>query len=179
MTTTNLIRNTIVAENAEETTQRLATFANLSWLIFITLELIFKWTHPIVIILMVFRLWEIVVINIWIFVFKQGASKSENTEDIENNVRLFILLLFQYFTIILMFASIYYILFVTDLNNFTINSGNDYGYSIITWIYFPIITIATTGYGDIFPVTNIARISTSLEILLGMFFILIHYQYTQ
>lgn len=64
MTTTNLIRNTIVAENAEETTQRLATFANLSWLIFITLELVFKWTHPIVIILMVFRLWEIVVINI-------------------------------------------------------------------------------------------------------------------
>lgn len=66
-----------------------------------------------------------------------------------------------------------YILFTVDSNNFIINSNANLGGSIITWIYFSMVTIATTGYGDIFPITNIARISTIFEILFGMLFVLL------
>lgn len=172
ITTTYLIRKIIKPKNPD-LVKKIVTFVNVFWFLLIILELFFKYTHPLVVILMVFRLWEISIINIWMFIFKQGASKSQNTNDDENNIRLFILLLFQYFTIILIFSCIYYILFTIDSNNFIINSSPNLGGSIITWIYFSIVTIATTGYGDIFPTTSIAKVSTISEILFGMLFVLL------
>lgn len=105
MTTTYLIRKIIKPKNPD-LVKKIVTFVNIFWFFLIILEAFFKYTNTFIIILMVFRLWEISVINIWIFIFRQSASKIQNSNDNENNIRLFILLLFQYFTIILIFACI-------------------------------------------------------------------------
>lgn len=151
--------------------KKFVTFVNLFWFSFVILVLFFKWTHPIIVFLIIFRLWEIFIINVFMFLFRQGASKSADTDDYENNLRLFILLVFQYITMILIFAAIYYNIFTYSADSFIIGSNRPG--SILTWVYFSTVTIATIGYGDISPLSGLAKISTISEILFGMFFILI------
>ena len=47
-------------------------------------------------------------------------------------------------------------------------SFNETGLSLITSVYFSLITIATVGYGDIAPKTDLARIVAMSEIVLGL-----------
>lgn len=53
-----------------------------------------------------------------------------------------------------------------------INSSSFYGLTptshFIDFLYFSLITVTTTGYGDIYPLTKTAKILASTEIILGL-----------
>ena len=51
-----------------------------------------------------------------------------------------------------------------------LKDGGEITSSIYTAYYFSIITITTTGYGDVVPMHGIARIAAALEALLGFSF---------
>lgn len=70
---------------------------------------------------------------------------------------------------ILSFASIYYNLYQIDKTNFICNNNH---FGIIDSIYFSIVTLATVGYGDISPNSNIAKILVSIEILASIFMLI-------
>lgn len=68
--------------------------------------------------------------------------------------------------IILSFSSLFHLISQIDPKAFSCKL------SIISSIYFSIVSFATVGYGDITPTSDLARIAVSLEILIGMFVIL-------
>jgi hypothetical protein len=170
ITTTSLIKKFIDKDNTKDLFKSIVTGVVLSWSVFALLVLIFKSTLFIRI-LFILRLWEILIINTWMFLFRQTASKVSNTESYENDIRLFILLVFQYITIILMYASFYFSVYTCDPSSFSV--GSQTTGSVFTWLYFSIVTIATVGYGDITPVSVLAKLVTISEILFGMFFVLL------
>jgi hypothetical protein len=170
ITTTYLIKKFVDKGKTKNLFKSIVSGVVLFWLVFALLVLVFKSTFFIRI-LFIFRLWEVLIINTWMFLFRQAASKVSNTESSENDIRLFILLVFQYITIILFYASFYFSLYTSDISNFSV--GSQIAGSVFTWLYFSVITIATVGYGDITPVSILAKLVTISEILFGMFFILL------
>lgn len=66
--------------------------------------------------------------------------------------------------IVISFAQIYYNIFIANNNAIYLHS---LGNIKINFIYFSCMTLTTTGYGDIFPVSNIAKIFCSIEALMG------------
>jgi hypothetical protein len=75
------------------------------------------------------------------------------------------------FVMVFGYASIYHSLYVLDPNAFKGVYGDS---SIpIQFIYFTAVTIASVGYGDIYPVTEIARLIAVSNILLGPFLLTI------
>ncbi|MDP4146977.1 MAG: ion channel [Bacillota bacterium] len=171
LTTTFLIKYLSEKYKKSNIGMGIVTFVNLFWFAFIIITIVFDWGNINIIYLMIFRLWEIFIINIWLFIFRQGASKVEHTEKSENNLRLFILLLIQYFTMMLIFSLINKAIFSLNNNSFMVNRLTTN--NAITWIYYSVVTITTVGYGDITPVSNIAKMSSISEILFGMFFVLL------
>jgi len=91
------------------------------------------------------------------------------------------LLLRQYvvflFIIIISYASIYNIFpFCPDILNSSSNCLHDssaYSDKIITNLYFTIVTLATVGYGDIYPVGMVPRLIVTSEIVVGFIFIVL------
>ena len=54
-----------------------------------------------------------------------------------------------------------------------LKDGGEITKSIYTALYFSIVTITTTGYGDVVPMHGIARIAAAREALLGFFFLVL------
>lgn len=67
------------------------------------------------------------------------------------------------------YAVIYKILIQFNPHSF---AGLNQSSHFIDFLYFSIITVTTTGYGDIHPLTNFARIITMTEIVAGFSIIL-------
>ena len=62
--------------------------------------------------IIIYFIWEIFIINIWFFFFYRRAQSIKSHLDTpENHVRLLVILFFQYVTIILCFAGLYYYFF--------------------------------------------------------------------
>lgn len=68
--------------------------------------------------------------------------------------------------LIISYASIYYNLYQINSSNF-VCPHNHFG--IVDSIYFSVVTLATVGYGDIVPNSNIAKLVVCSEILAGIF----------
>lgn len=114
-----------------------------------------------------YRIFEIFVINLWMFLFRQGATTTYKSNK-EDDIRLFVQLIVQYLTVILCFSGIYrYQIFHSPC------SFNIVSMSYIESVYFSIVTITTLGFGDIYPKGMIARAIVSSEVLIGMFFVLL------
>jgi voltage-gated potassium channel len=60
-----------------------------------------------------------------------------------------------------------------DPNAFAFTFGPKYGQSLqaFTGIYFSFITLCTLGYGDIVPVSDVARMLAMVEAMFGMFYV--------
>ena len=99
----------------------------------------------------------------------------------------FILLIVSYFLTIVSFSLIYYGLHMLSVENITTpESINQVAFRIIqfdtyeqikafddywTFLYFSIVTMTTLGYGDITPLSSLARFATSTEVLLSVFYV--------
>ena len=71
------------------------------------------------------------------------------------------------------FATDYTCLFLTDGTVFSgiANATDSYLIIIYQFFYFSVITFSTVGYGDVYPVSNIAKFIVTLEIFLSFFII--------
>jgi hypothetical protein len=70
------------------------------------------------------------------------------------------------------FGAVFYLVNILDPNSF-ISSSQPLGRDTPDLIYFSFVTLATLGYGDISPRSNIARSLSVVEALCGMLFIAI------
>jgi DNA polymerase III subunit epsilon len=125
----------------------------------------------ITIILFLYRLWEIFIINLWMFVFQRSSqSISVSIKEEENTIRFIFLLIIQYFTIVFCFAGINRFIYFTNPISF-------YGIynKTINWLYHSVVTLTTLGYGDIVPNQEafFPQISVIFESIFGMFFVLL------
>lgn len=64
----------------------------------------------------------------------------------------------------IMYAAIYKILIQFNPYSF---AGLNHSSHFIDFLYFSVITFSTTGYGDIYPLTKLAKIITITEIVFG------------
>jgi len=69
---------------------------------------------------------------------------------------------------VVFYGYFYWLLYVN--NQFFIQNSNQY--SQLDFLYFSIVTVTTTGFGDIAPSTTLARVFASSEICFGMIFTL-------
>lgn len=101
---------------------------------------------------------------------KQGDKIFQEYQFVPSINKLPVLLVFlglSFFSVILGFSSFYAELFRQNSSNFI---GFQEGFIAI---YFSIVTFSTVGYGDIHPVSILARTAVICEILIAMFFSLI------
>lgn len=69
------------------------------------------------------------------------------------------------------FGAVFYLLNILDPNSFAVSNQILAGRSTPDLMYFSFVTLATLGYGDITPSTNIARSLAVVEALVGMLYI--------
>lgn len=72
--------------------------------------------------------------------------------------------LLAFITVTLIFALIY--VKFTDIKEWNIGVTQD-KMTFYDAVHFSIVTLATVGYGDIYPITTKARVLTHLEIVIG------------
>ena len=140
------------------------------WLIGIIILYFLNVNKAIILFIFIYRLWEIWIVNIWIFIFKRSSQPISATRAYEEkNIRFIFLLVIQYVTIIFCFAGINRYIYSIDSDSF-----NVFIHSSMAWLYHSVVTLTTLGYGDIVPNLKLfyPQISIILEILYGMFFIL-------
>ncbi len=71
------------------------------------------------------------------------------------------------------FGAVYYLVNILDASSFSTSSGMAVSGGKPDLMYFSFVTLATLGYGDITPRSNIARSLAVLEALAGMLYIAI------
>ena len=76
---------------------------------------------------------------------------------------LFFLIAITYTSILVGYAAAYYAIATTHVGSFSSECSS------LSAIYFALITFATVGYGDIVPITSIARIAVSSEIVISIY----------
>jgi voltage-gated potassium channel len=77
-----------------------------------------------------------------------------------------------YSVLVILFASIYRIL---DLISYSPNfkfAGTPHHISFPEALYFSIVTLATVGYGDVTPLSDVARVFASIQVVLGVLLLL-------
>ena len=159
--------------------ERVRTLNNLIWL-FLSSQFVIvsafnsKLFMSIILIFPIYRLWEILIINIWMFVFVQGSEKPERCTALEANVRLFILLMVQYTTIVLIYSFIYSYIFTMMPDSFNMSRGLVASSpSALAWIYHSLGVMTNQSYGIIQPATDLSRIVTASQVIYGLSYMLL------
>ena len=76
----------------------------------------------------------------------------------------------SYFVTCLSFAIIYVVIADRDRHAFNLATGVTPGLGLGAALYFSIITITTTGYGDIAPASDLARAAVCWEVTTGLLY---------
>ena len=103
-----------------------------------------------------------VITNIMVFMIK---SEEVNREVIYAAILLYLL-------VALMWAFVYTFLELVDPTSFNITLSQPQGY-LLVFQYYSVITITTLGYGDIAPVTEVAKAFAALEALVGQLYLVV------
>ena len=140
------------------------------WLIGIIILYFLNVSNAIVLSFFIYRLWEILIVNFWMFLFQQKSQAISASGNKEDNIRFIFLLIIQYFTLIFCFAGLNRYIYSINSNSFKVLYGTS-----TTWLYHSVVTLTTLGYGDIVPNQNTiySQISVMGETLFGMLFILL------
>ena len=104
----------------------------------------------------------VVITNIMVFMFQ---SEEVNKETIYAAILLYLL-------IGLMWAFIYTFLELVEPASFNIDLSRPEGY-LLVFQYFSFVTITTLGYGDVTPVTEVAKAFAVLEAVVGQLYLVI------
>jgi hypothetical protein len=72
----------------------------------------------------------------------------------------------------LMWAFLYTFLELVDPTSFNINLSEPQGY-LLVFQYYSFVTITTLGYGDITPVTEVAKAFSVLEAVVGQLYLVV------
>lgn len=84
-----------------------------------------------------------------------------------NRESISILILTCILGIIINFAIIYQSIYIIHYGSFKyVNELNGFFDRFVNWIYFSVITFTSLGYGDIVPVSNVAKIFVSIEAIM-------------
>jgi len=140
------------------------------WLIGIIILYFLNVNKAIVLSFFIYRLWEILIVNFWMFLFQQKSQSISASGNKEDNIRFIFLLIIQYFTLIFCFAGLNRYIYSINSNSFKVLYDTS-----MTWLYHSVVTLTTLGYGDIVPNQNTiySQISVICETLFGMLFILL------
>lgn len=140
------------------------------WLILVVALYFLNVNNVIIIFIFIYRLWEILIVNFWIFLFQRRSQSISTSRNEEDNIRFIFLLIIQYFTLIFCFAGVNRYIYSINSHSFDVISD-----SSVTWLYHSVVTLTTLGYGDIVPSQNViySQISVICETLFGMLFILL------
>ena len=144
------------------------------WIILLLIAIVILYllnvNNVIVLSIFIYRLWEILIVNFWMFLFRQRAQSISTSANNENNIRFIFLLIIQYFTLIFCFAGLNRYIYSINYNSFKVLYDTS-----MTWLYHSVVTLTTLGYGDIVPSQNViySQISVICETLFGMLFILL------
>lgn len=140
------------------------------WLIGIIILYFLNVSNAIVLSFFIYRLWEILIVNFWMFLFQQKSQAISASGNKEDNIRFIFLLIIQYFTLIFCFAGLNRYIYSINSNSFKVLYDTS-----TTWLYHSVVTLTTLGYGDIVPNQNTiySQISVMGETLFGMLFILL------
>ena len=123
---------------------------------------------PILVILIVaYRFWEMMIVNLWLFLSYRKIGRHPEPF---YYVRLILSLIFQYLTTWFGFAMIYKNLYLINVESF---KGIQQGDSIFTWLYFSMATITTLGFGEIHASQHCvwSIVSVISETFMGIFYI--------
>jgi Ion channel len=104
----------------------------------------------------------VVIASILIFIFR---SEGVNREIIYAAILLYLLAA-------LLWAFVYTFLELVDPASFNIDLNQSQGY-LLVFQYFSFVTITTLGYGDITPVTEVAKAITVLEAVVGQLYLVV------
>jgi voltage-gated potassium channel len=117
--------------------------------------------------LVVYRLWEMFIVNVWLFLIYRQIGRGR--KDPFDYVRVIISLSWQYLTVLIGYSIIYRAIYFGNSNSF-VGIQND---RTITWIYYSLATMTTLGYGDIHPCQNCgwAQLAVITEVFLGILYI--------
>lgn len=140
------------------------------WLIGIIILYFLNSYKAIILFIFTYRLWEMLIVNLWMFLFQRRAQSISTTRNEENNIRFIFLLIIQYFTLIFCFAGLNRYIYSINSNSFKVLYDTS-----MTWLYHSVVTLTTLGYGDIVPSQNViySQISVICETLFGILFILL------
>ena len=78
----------------------------------------------------------------------------------------------MYLLAALLWAFVYTFLELVDPASFNIDLGQPQGY-LLVFQYFSFVTITTLGYGDISPVTEVAKAFAVLEAVVGQIYLVV------
>ena len=139
-------------------------------LILIVILYLLNVNNVLVLFIFIYRLWEILIVNFWIFLFQRKSQSISTSRNEEDNIRFLFLLIIQYFTLIFCFAGLNRYIYSINSNSFKVLYDTS-----MTWLYHSVVTLTTLGYGDIVPNQNTiySQISVICETLFGMIFILL------
>lgn len=105
----------------------------------------------------------------WDIGFKN--AEISNTEILMDSKKDTIFMSFWIYILMLcVFASIYIIIEIFTAGSFNVNCKENTIINPVNAVYFSTITAATIGYGDITPITPIAKIFVTLEVILSFIY---------
>lgn len=151
------------------------TAINYTWMLAFVVLFPFIKESWVLVTLASIRLYETLIINTWMFIFRQSAKKPNNTTtDLENNIRLFILLLVQFMTTVILYAYLYRYTYITFPGSFVLEKAIIPSFpSGVAWIYHSLGIMTNQAYGFIQPSADISRVLTMSQVVYGLFYILL------
>ena len=90
----------------------------------------------------------------------------------EINIEIIYAAILLYLLAALLWAFVYTFLELVDPASFNIDLSRPQGY-LLVFQYFSFVTITTLGYGDITPVTEVAKAITVLEAVVGQLYLVV------
>lgn len=146
------------------------------WLVVIAIFTFYTEPHWIVAVIILYRLWEMLIVNIWLFfIYRQlGVGKRSSS----NVFRIIVMLSWQYFTILMGYSVIYRTIclyYPESFKGLSSDTSITWLDTIFTWLYYSMATVTTFGVSDIAPAqhSKLAQLAVTSEVFLGILYVVL------
>ena len=109
--------------------------------------------------------WILIIgILLYVFIIKVFETNSDSVHRIQGGIA-------SYLLIGLLFAFVFYLLYILSPNSFTFNDNFSSSEMLFyDFIYYSYVTLCTVGFGDITPVEPISQSASIFEAIIGVLF---------